>query len=298
VKTGIAPRVGSVLRDAVDRLRAAGIATAAQDGELLLAHVLETTRLDLHLAPGREMPAEEHAHLEALLARRTAHEPLQYILGREEFASLRLAVGRGVFIPRPETELLVARAVARCPRGPAVLLDLCTGSGAVACAIAARRPDLVVWAVDADPAAAECARANVGRLGLADRVRVLEGDLFAPLARHGRAAAADLILANPPYIARPALASLPAEVREWEPAQALDGGPDGLAVIARLLDGAPAVARPGAAVLLEIGHDHADRLRPRLAGDPRYGTPVFHRDLSGYERVLEASVIGGGGGAA
>jgi release factor glutamine methyltransferase len=282
--------VGAVLRDAAARLRAASIATARQDAELLVARVLGTTRLALHLAPDQPAGGAAVVEIDSLVARRAHHEPLQYLLGAEEFAGLRLAVGPGVFIPRPETELLVERALARCPAGPAALLDLCTGSGAVACALAAGRPEARVWAVELDPAAAGWARANVADQGLARRVTVLEGDLFGPLAGLGLAGRADLVVANPPYIARPALAGLPSEVRDWEPTLALDGGADGLALVGRILDEAPAFARPGGAVLLEIGHDHAPSLRARLAGDPRYGPPVFHRDLLGYERVLEVDV--------
>jgi release factor glutamine methyltransferase len=281
----IEPRVSEVLRDAVARLRAAGIATARQDAELVLARVLGTTRLALHLEPARRVAPDALGTLEALLARRAGHEPLQYVLGTEEFAGVRLAVGPGVFVPRPETELLVERAMALCPAGPARVLDLCTGSGAVACALALRRPQCAVWAVELSPEAARWARANVEAAGVAGRVRVVEGDLFEPVPQ--LAGAVDLVVANPPYIAGPAVAGLPAEVRDWEPALALDGGPDGLAVIHRILAGAPRLARPGGAVLLEIGHDHAERLRGHLAGDPRYDAPVFHRDLLGYERVLE-----------
>jgi release factor glutamine methyltransferase len=282
--------VGAVLRDAVARLGAAGIATARQDAEILLAHVLGTSRLALHTVPARVMAGADLGRLEGLLARRARHEPLQYLLGTEEFAGLHLTVGPGVFIPRPETEILVERAVARCPAGPALVVELCTGSGAVACALAVRRPEVLVWAVEREPAAAAWARANVAAHGLAPRVTVVEGSLFGPLAGLGLDGRVDLVVANPPYIARPALADLPAEVRGWEPAAALDGGPDGLAVIGRILDQAPAVARPGAPVLLEIGDDHAAALRGRLAGDPRYGLPRFHRDLRGDERVLEVDV--------
>ncbi|HEV8674291.1 MAG TPA: peptide chain release factor N(5)-glutamine methyltransferase [Methylomirabilota bacterium] len=289
MKAQLTARIGPVLREAAARLRSAGIATARQDAELLLARVLETTRLALHLEPTRQLPAEALAGLEALIARRASHEPLQYLLGAEDFGGVRLAVGPGVFIPRPETELLVERAVARCPEA-GLVLDLCAGSGAVACAVAARRTDVTVWAVELAAEAAGWARANVGRLGLADHITVLEGDLFAPVA--ARAERWDLVVANPPYIARTALASLPAEVRDWEPALALDGGPDGLALIDRILDGGPAFVRPGGAVLLEIGHDHADRLRRRLAGDARYGPPLFCRDFLGYERVLEVTIAG------
>jgi release factor glutamine methyltransferase len=283
-------RVGGLLREAERRLRDASIATARQDAELLLARVLGTTRLALHVEPDREIEPSAIAGFEALLARRAGHEPLQYLLGAEEFLGLRIAVGPGVFIPRPETELLVERALAVLPKTPGVALDLCAGSGVVACALAARRPDLTVWAIELSPVAARFARANVECLGLAGRVRVLEGDLFAPLARLDLARRCDLVVANPPYLARPTLATLPAEVREWEPAPALDGGPDGLAVATRILDEAPGFTRPGGRVLLEIGHDQAGRLRDRLSAEPRYRPPGFHRDLAGYERVLDVEV--------
>lgn len=284
-------RIGSALRRTVGRLRAAGIATARQDAELLLARVLGTTRLALHLEPGRTLGGEALSRFEACVTRRAGQEPLQYILGEEEFLGLRLGVGPGVFIPRPETELLVERAVALCPpTAPSVALDLGAGSGAIACGLAARRLGVVVWAVELDPTAAAWARVNVEHLGLAGRVTVLEGDLWTPLAGQGLEGRCDLVLANPPYIARPALGGLPEEVRRFEPALALDGGPDGLAVIERILAQGPRFARPGGRVLLEIGHDHAPALRRRLGDDPRYGVPVFHRDLLGYERVLEVSV--------
>jgi release factor glutamine methyltransferase len=289
-----APRVSQVLRDAVARLRAAGIATARQDAELLLARVLGTTRLALHLEPARQVGPDALGALEALLARRAGHEPLQYVLGSEAFAGVTLTVGPGVFVPRPETELLVERAVTVCPEGPALVLDLCTGSGAVACALAVRRPRCTVWAVELSPVAARWARANVETVGVAGRVRVVEGDLFGPLAH--LAGRADLVVANPPYIADGALPGLPGEVRDWEPALALAGGPDGLAVIHRILADAPRFVRAGGAVLLEIGHDHADRLRAHLTADSRYDAPVFHRDLLGYERVLEVRLTPGGWG--
>jgi release factor glutamine methyltransferase len=284
-------RVGGLLRQAGQRLRDAGLATARQDAELLLARVLSTSRLAIQVEPDREIDPVALAGFERLLARRAGHEPLQYLLGVEEFMGLRIRVGPGVFIPRPETELLVERALACLPGTPGlVALDLCAGAGGVACAMAARRRDLFVWAVERSPRAARFARTNVDDLGLAARVHLLEGDLFTPLTGLDLAGRCDAVVANPPYLARPTLATLPPEVRDWEPAPALDGGPDGLAVVARILAEAPRFARPGGRVLLEIGHDQAERLRRRLAADPRYERPVFHRDLAGHERVLEAGV--------
>ena len=289
-----------LLSGATAALRGAGIATARQDAELLTARVLGTTRLGLSLEPRLTVDAAHGSALRALVERRARQEPLQYLLGEAEFAGLTLGVGPGVFVPRPETEALVERALAVLaggPRGPSaggssagspVALDLCTGSGAVACALADGRADLVVWAVEREPAAAAWAHANVARLGLGGRVTVMEGDLFAPLAGQGLAGRCDVIAANPPYLAESTLATLPAEVGEWEPRAALDGGPDGTQVVARILDGAPDWLRPGGTLVVEIGEDQGAWVRARIAGDPRYETGIVHRDFRGCERSLEA----------
>ena len=244
---GAAPTVAAILRAAAEHLAAARIATARQDAEALLAHALGTTRLGLYIEGRMAVPAGAQGAFESLLARRARHEPLQYLLGAVEFCGLALTVGPGVFIPRPETEELVERAAALGPAGAATVVDLCTGSGAIACALATRRPGWVVWAVDRAPRALACAHANVTRLGLGARVRVLDGDLFAPLPAHLAAEGVDLIVTNPPYLATPVLPELPVEVRDWEPREALDGGVDGLAVIRRLLAGGARLAPPGRA---------------------------------------------------
>jgi len=286
-------RVGSVLREAVARLGAAGIATARQDAELLLARVLGTTRLALHLGPQEKLSTSTLPRFEALVARRAGHEPLQYILGEAEFCGLRIAVGPGVFIPRPETELLVERALATAPTGTGLAVDVGAGSGAVACALAARHAGLSVWAVERSLAALAWARQNVRQLGLAARVTLLEGDLFAPLAQLGStgglAGRCDLVLANPPYIARPDLLELPDEVRLWEPLAALDGGSDGTEVTRRILDDAPDFLRRDGVLLVEIGRDQAALIGARLATDVRYARFDVHRDFIGRERVLEAT---------
>ena len=284
-----APTIAATLRAAGDRLAAAGLATARQDAEVLLARALGTTRLGLYTSGGAPVPAPGSAVFEALVARRTRHEPIQYLLGEVEFCGLALGLGPGVFIPRPETEGLVERALALGPPEGATVLDLCTGSGAVACVLAARRPGWTVWAVERAERAAECARENVRRLGLDGRVRVREGDLFGPLEGAVPAGAVDLVVANPPYLAAPILPALPVEVRDWEPREALDGGPDGLAVIRRLLALAPEWLRPGGGLLAEIGEDQGSAVRGLVAADARYQAAAsVHRDFRGCDRVLEA----------
>ena len=282
------PTVASLLRAAAERLAAAGIATARQDAEMLLASALRTTRLGLYTTGRSPVPGSRRAAFEALVARRAGQEPVQYLLGEAEFAGLALAVGPGVFIPRPETEALVDRALALGPPATATVLDLCAGSGAIACALAMRRPGWTVWAVEQTGPAAACARENVRRLNLGRRVRVIEGDLYGPLAGRVPAETVDVVVANPPYLAAPVLPALPAEVRDWEPLGALDGGADGLRVIRRLLAEAPAWLRPGGHLLVEIGEEQGPAARALAAEAGRYAEVVVHRDFRGCERVLEA----------
>jgi release factor glutamine methyltransferase len=280
--------VTMTLRVASERLGRAGIATARQDAEALLARALGTTRLGLYTTGRMPVPPAALEAFGALVARRARHEPLQYLLGETEFCGIVLEVGPGVFIPRPETEALVDRALALGPPGVATVLDLCTGSGAIACALGRRRPEWTVWAVERTPPAAECARANVRRLALAGRVHVLAGDLFEPLQGRVPAGAVDLIVANPPYLTSPVVPTLPVEVRDWEPRAALDGGPDGLDVIRRLLDEAPEWLRPERGLLVEIGEEQGPGVHALVRADERYAGARVHRDFRGCERVLEA----------
>ena len=280
--------VATALRAAQARLEEAGIATARQDAETLLGRALGWTRLDLHVEGRQAVPEVAGAAFEAFLGRRARQEPLQYLLGEADFCGLALRVGPGVFVPRPETEELVGRALGLGPTGPATVVDLCAGSGAIACALAARRPGWTVWAVERAPAALAYARENARRLGLAPRVPVLAGDLFAPLVTRVPAGGVDLLVANPPYLAAPILPALPVEVRDWEPRESLDGGPDGLDVIRRLLADAPVWLRPGGALLVEIGREHGPAVLALAGADPRYGEARVHRDFRGLDRIFEA----------
>ena len=284
----VAPTVAEALRAARDELARAALPTARPDAEALLARVLGTTRLGLYTTGRARVPDPARAAFETLVARRARHEPLQYLLGEVEFCGLLLALGPGVFIPRPETEGLVDRALALPLAGAAVVVDLCSGSGAIACALAARRPGWTVWAVEQTRPAAECARANVRRLGLEGRVQVRQGDLFGPLREAVAANGADLVVANPPYLATPLLATLPVEVRDWEPPTALAGGPDGLDVVRRLIADAPAWLRPGGGLLVEIGEEQGPAALALVAGDSGYAEARVHRDFRGCDRVLEA----------
>jgi release factor glutamine methyltransferase len=269
--------VGAALRDATARLHASSD-TPRLDAELLLADVLGWGRERLIL--DRDLPLEP-AHAErfaALLARRQAREPIAYILGRREFRYLTLTVDRRVLIPRPETELLVEAAL-ELPRGASVL-DVGTGSGAIALALKHERPDLEVAGVDISPDAVAVARANARRLNLEVSFNV--SDLLGD-------ARADAVLANLPYVSDGA--ELIADVGRYEPARALRGGADGLDVIRRLtgiIGERPAADRP-ALVALEVGADQGPAVAA-LVATAGYVRVRVETDLAGLDRLVVGSV--------
>jgi release factor glutamine methyltransferase len=270
--------------DAVAALRerlAEASPTAALDAELIVAGVLGTGRAALAGDPDRALAAEELFALESLVRRRLAGEPVAYLTGRREFWSLDLEVTPAVLVPRPETELLVERALAVLAgvRDPAVL-DLGTGSGAIALAIASTRPDAAVTATDSSMAALAVAERNARRLGLSN-VSFLAGDWYAPV-EGGRF---DAIVSNPPYVAAgdPALAAL-----AHEPAFALVAGRDGLAALAAVAAGARVRLQPGGWLIVEHGANQGAAVRDLLAG-AGLAAVATHSDLAGRERASEGT---------
>ena len=242
------------------RLDRAGIAAPRAEAEDLLAHVLSQPRHACYLEPDAPLTADETARLHSLVARRADGVPLQYLMGTETFCGLELEVTPDVLIPRPETEGVVEAALRvladRRPAGrPTVVADIGTGSGCLALALARVRPDVVVYATDCSAAALAVAERNARRLGLADRVTFLCGDLFEPLARGG--ARVDLVVSNPPYVADDHLSTLQIEVRH-EPESALRGGVDGLHFYRRIVAEAGSVLAEGAAIVVELGCGQAD----------------------------------------
>ena len=265
-----APSVARVLRDGGSTLAAAGCDTPRLDAEVLLASVLGVDRSRLVLDASSALDRADVALFEAMVARRVAREPVAYILGRKEFRRITLTVDRRVLIPRPETELLVEVGLS-LPSGARVV-DVGTGSGAVALALKDERPDLSVLATDVSADALAVARANGARLGL--DVSFVQADLLDGV--DGRF---DAVLANLPYVA--AEADLPPEIAAYEPATALFSGPDGLDLIRRLLpmvSGVPLVA-------LEVGLAEYVASLAREAG---FGSVDVLRDLAGHERVVVA----------
>jgi release factor glutamine methyltransferase len=232
---------------------------------------------------GRAVPAAAYERLQELARRRLAGEPLQYLTGSAPFLDLTLAVGPRVFVPRPETEGLALHAERLLPAYPApTIVDLCAGVGPVAIYLARRRPRARVVAVDVDAAAAKLLRQNVTRYGVA--VEVVVGDVFdAALAE--QLPAADLITANPPYIPSAVIPNLPPEVREWEAAAALDGGPEGLAFYPRIAELASRRLRPGGVVVVEIGEGQAAAVKQLLGA---VGEVAVGQDLAGRDRYVWA----------
>lgn len=267
-------------------LAAAGVATPRVDAEWLLAAVLGVGRLEAQLALDRVFPEPLAARFCEAVGRRANREPLQRILGREAFRGLSVRLTDDVLVPRPETELLVGWALELLPpagtgRRP-LAVDLGTGSGCIACALASERPDVDVLAVDVSPAAARVARDNATALGLGARVMVVAGDLLAALG----AARADLVVSNPPYCPSALLAELEPEVRLHEPRVALDGGPDGLALTRRIVGAARGALRPGGALVLETAGGAQAVAVTGLLEAAGFGTVAVRADLAGVDRFV------------
>lgn len=276
--------VSALLQQGAAVLEAAGIEPARPEAEWLLASLLGVDRFGLYLDPARRLSTPTATRYRDLIERRAGREPLQYLLGWEDFHGLRLAVTPDVLVPRPETEGLVEWALEVLGGRPdPVVVDLGTGSGAIACAIATALPAAEVLAVEIAAGALAVASRNVRTLSLSARVRLLAGDLFAPLG--SLSASLDLVVANPPYLPSAVIPSLPPEVSRHEPRAALDGGPDGMAVIRRIVAGAPPVLKPGGWLLMEIGEEQAGPLASLMAAEGFSGIRA-RRDLNGIERYI------------
>ncbi|HSB68547.1 MAG TPA: peptide chain release factor N(5)-glutamine methyltransferase [Candidatus Methylomirabilis sp.] len=291
---GVRPDVEDCLASGTLLLEQAGIGTARLDAECLLAHVLGCPRWQVILDRKRHLAPPEFCRYLRLLQRREQREPLAYLLGAREFWSLSFSVSPGVLIPRPETESLVEAALAVC-RAPesegrqgVTLVDLCTGSGAVAIALALELPEARIIATDSSWRALRVARANAEAHGVADRLVFLRGDLWRALAPpHAGAAPVDVVVANPPYIPSGAVEALMPEV-QWEPRVALDGGPDGLRVLGQIIATTPPNLRAGGFLLLEIGADQALAVIRLIEATHGFEPPRVFQDLAGRDRVVVA----------
>lgn len=256
-----------------------GLENPRFDAELLVAHALGLTRLQLYTEHDKPLRAPELATIRGLVQRRGRHEPAAYITGERGFWSLDLKVDGRVLIPRPETELLVDKALKFLTNRPqARVADVGTGSGCVALALVSERPDLQIIAVDASPDALDVALANRDALGLTVELR--QSDLLTAVD-----GPLDLVVSNPPYIATADVDQLMPDVRDFEPRMALDGGPDGLVLIRGLIDQAASRLVAGGGLMFEIGFDQGPAALDLLRTHGAFEGCVVHPDLSGHDRV-------------
>jgi release factor glutamine methyltransferase len=256
--------------------------------ELLLAHALGTSRIQLILEADRPLIAPELARYKELLQQRWTGKPTAYLLGEREFYGTSFLVDERVLIPRPDTETLVEAGLRRTEEHPesSVALDLCTGSGCVAIALSQKRPEWSIFATDLSPDALAVARENGQRAGVDSRLTLLLGDLFAAVPSEHRFL---LITANPPYIPSADVLELDKGIRDFEPRLALDGGLDGFDIIARIVREAPAWLAPSGTLALEVGFDQAERTES-LFVEAGFENILRHRDYGGHERVVSGRI--------
>jgi release factor glutamine methyltransferase len=289
------------LRWGTTYLQACGIESARLDAEVLLAHCLRWERAALYRERGYQLTPDEEARFQAFVRRRGAHEPTAYLTGMREFWSLPFAVRPGVLIPRPDTEWVVEAALRYAPqflrqRPRCRVLDIGTGSGNIAVAVATRLEAIEVTGIDISSQALALAQRNAQSCQVAERVHYLCGDLLSPL--HPRRACFDLLLSNPPYIAAEEWPALPATVRCYEPREALDGGSDGLWFYRRLFAEGPQYLAVDGIVIVEVGHRQAGDVSRLLRQSQQWELLEIVKDYGGIERVVVAQRRQKGSGSA
>ena len=292
-------RLLELLRKSTEFLEHNGVDDALSEAEMLVFHAVNWDRLDAYVE-NPEIKSTDAAKARRLLQRRLKGEPVQYIIGHIDFLGLTIRVGKGVLIPRPETELLV-EAVMKTVKSEALsvtssgenssrithyalqsFLDLCTGSGCIALALAREFPDAVVQGTDLSKEALAYARKNA-RANAISNVRFSQGSLFEPV----KGKKFDIITANPPYIRRDEVQTLQREIRDWEPVAALDGGMDGLNFYRDILSSAGCFLNPGGFIFLELGYDQADDVQ-KIARAEGFREITVINDYAGIGRILKA----------
>lgn len=280
--------VRRVLEWTTGHLKKHGSETPRLEAEILLAHARKCPRIKLYTEYDEPLTDAVRAQMRELVQRRAAHEPVAYLVGHREFFSLDFDVNPAVLIPRPDTETLVLAALDLAkPLASPTLLDLCTGSGCVAIALAKNLPTATVHASDISPEALAVAQKNAQKHGVLDRWVLQHGDLWSGLDESLRF---DVIVSNPPYIRQDELPTLAVDVQKYEPTLALDGGVDGLDFVRRIIAEAPRRLQPGGWLLLEIDPAQfpaVDQLAEQQGG---YAPPVHHKDISGRPRVWSAAL--------
>jgi len=267
----------------------AGLPNPRQEADLLVSHVIKATRLQLYLHLEDIVTARACKRARQFFVQRATGLPLQYLLGLQEFWGLEFVVTPDVLIPRPETEILVEEVIRWVKNRPLTgghpLVDLGTGSGCIAIALAKSLPGVQILATDISGNALAIARRNARRLGVDQQITFVKGDLFEPLKKLG-VGQVDVILSNPPYIPADELQTLAPEVKDHEPRIALEGGPDGLDICRRIIQEAPGYLLFGGVLMMEIGWKQAKPLRAWIHQQALPWELEFKKDLSGIERVM------------
>jgi len=278
------PTVLEIVRKSTDFLQDKGVESPRLSAEILIGHALGLKRMQLYLQFERLLTEPELERIRPLVRRRGKREPAQYIMGEADFSGLRLKVDLRALIPRPETELFVETILARLPVAPSRVLDLGTGSGAIALALARAWPEAAFTAADASTEALGLARENAEAGGVAPRIEFLQSDWFAGISGGARFG---LIVANPPYLSGEELAEAAPEVRDFEPHQALVAAEGGIAALRAIIADAPRFLAPGGLLALETGIAHHAELL-RLAGDKGFTDVESLKDLTGRDRFVFA----------
>jgi release factor glutamine methyltransferase len=278
--------VGRLLAWTTDFFRRRGFESPRLDAEVLLATVLEWQRVELYTHYEDVVGDRARERYRELVRRRAEGAPVAYLVGRKEFYSLPLKVSSAVLIPRPESEFVVVEFLEAVKgRGAVRAVDVGVGSGCLAVACARHHPEAEFVAVDLSPEALDQARKNAARHELSGRIEFVQGDLLAPVADRP---AFDVIISNPPYIPTSAIETLEPGVKDHEPRLALDGGPDGLNVVTRLIAEAVPLLKVGGRLILEIGSAQEEAVRDRIAAHPEFDLLPTVRDLRGHPRVIQA----------
>jgi len=272
------------IRESTARLLDAGSDTAALDASLLLMHATGRDRLYLYTHPKTQLDRKEYAQLEGLMQRREKGEPIAYILGEKEFWGHTFKVTKGVLIPRPDSETMIATLLALIEdkSATAKVAELGVGSGALIISILKEFPNFTGFAVDIEPTPIAMTRENAGALGVADRLEVMQGNWADPLP-----AGLNIIVSNPPYIRKAEIQNLMRDVRNYEPVSALDGGDDGLDCYRSLIPAAYDKLISGGLLMLEIGYDQKRDVEALLEKEKWQSVHVF-QDLGGRDRVVAA----------
>lgn len=266
-------------------LESKGIVDAVKEAEMLITETLHIDKSKLY-SGDLKISDETSRHIDSLASRRAEGEPIQYIIGHVDFYGLKINVGRGVLIPRPETELLVEETIKQLRkrftvhRSPFTVLDLCTGSGCIAIALAKHFPDADVYGIDKSDIAIEYAVRNAAENNVRN-VHFMKGDLFEPITVHGF----DCIVSNPPYVKRGNIQILQREIKDYEPLDALNGGEDGLDFYRRIFEKAPRFLKKAGIIILEIGYDQADDVE-KIAMNAGFKNVTLIKDYAGIKRIF------------